>query len=147
MLQVEEEKVERTLGEKALMGGVVLFLANKIPNAEVECLPCDVWAVPPFTHIHSNCRFISILLPLESSHKCCLASIGIANKHKLHVIEAPCAAQLAVEVTDAITTLLLQVFWWITEAFKATEVEVGEIGETSHLSGECPDVWVITEIK
>ena len=127
------------------MGGVILFLATKIPNAEVECFSSDIWAVPPFTHIHSNCRFISILLPLESSHESCLASIGIANEHELHAVEAPCAAQLAVEVTDAIATLLLQVFWWIIEILQTAEVEVGEIGESSHLSRECQDVWVITE--
>ena len=147
ILQVEEEQVERALGEKALVSGVVLFLATKIPDAEVEGSLPHTRAVPPLTHVHTNCRFVSILFPLKASYERGLASIGVANEHELHAVEAPRTSQLTVEVADAISTLPLEVFRRIVEVLETVQVEVREIGEASHLSRQRQDVRIIAEIE
>ena len=43
--------------------------------------------------------------------------------------------------------LLLQVLWWIVEVLEAGQVEVREIGESSHLCRERQYVGIITQIE
>ena len=127
------------------MSGIILFLTSKIPDAEVKISLSHTRTVPPLTYIHPNCRFITILFPMESSYQCRLTTVSIANKHELHAIKPPGTAKLAIQVVDAITTLLLQVFRWIIEVLESTQIEVGEVGKSSHLSRERRDVRIITE--
>ena len=132
------------LCEKALVSGAVLFQISKFPNAEVESTCSYARAVPPF---NPSRRFISVLLPHEMGHERCLTSIGTAKNHQLHAVEAPGTAQLAVEVADAVAAILLQALGWIAEVYETAQVEVGEIGESSHLYWECQNVSIIAEIK
>ena len=41
----------------------------------------------------------------------------------------------------------MQVLWWIVEVLEAGQVEVREMGESSHLCRELQDLGIITEIE
>ena len=71
--------------------------------------------------------------------------VSVANKHELHAIEASGTAKLAIQVTDTVTTLLLQVFRWIVKVLETSQIEAREVGKSSHLSRKCQDVRIIAE--
>ena len=62
VLEVEEEEVERALGEEALVGGVVVLLAAKVPDAEKEGLS-QLRSVDPLAHVDTvrSCVWPAIL--------------------------------------------------------------------------------------
>ena len=43
--------------------------------------------------------------------------------------------------------VLLQVPWWIIKVLEVVEIEPIEHAQSSHLSGECQDVWVVTQVE
>ena len=69
----------------------------------------------------------------------------MANKHELHAKEASGTTKLAVQVADAVTTLFLQVFRWIFEVLETSQIEVREVGKSSHLNRKRQDVRIIAE--
>ena len=81
VVQVEEEEVERPLRQEALVRGIVLLLASKVPDAKVERLAAETGSVPPLAHLHSHCRLVAALFALEALDQCRLPPVGQPHQH------------------------------------------------------------------
>ena len=84
--------------EEALVGGVVVLLAIKIPDTKVESSPSYVRTVCPLTHIQpvASCGFSYTLFPQEMSYQCGFTTNSIAKDHELHMIETSGIVKLSI---------------------------------------------------
>ena len=88
MFQVKKQQVEGVLREETLMGGIVVFLTSKIPDAEAKSSSSYAGTVQPFIYLHpmANCGLTYTPFPQEMSYQCAFATNHISKDHELHTI-------------------------------------------------------------